>query len=55
MPIPLYKCVQCGKVVTSDIANIDKNEVDWFMLFENAICSKKCYEARELFIKSLLI
>ena len=55
MSIPLYKCVQCGKIVTSDITSIDKNELDWFILFENTICSKKCYDAKELFIKSLLI
>lgn len=54
MSVELYKCKHCEKVVTSDILNLSKEETDWFLLFENCICSKKCYEARERFFRSLV-
>lgn len=54
MSIELYKCRQCGESVTSDIINLNNEECNWFMLFENNLCSKKCFDARERFFKSLI-
>ena len=55
MSVAMYKCRQCGRMVTSDIIALNNEDHDWFLLFENVVCSKKCNDARERFFKSLLI
>lgn len=55
MSIELYKCSQCGKVVTSDIINPNKENYNLFTLLENVVCSKRCYDARQKFYESLIL
>jgi hypothetical protein len=57
MTVAMYKCRQCGKVVTSDML-LDTNsdeKINWFDFLDSCVCSKRCFEIREHFFKSLMI